>query len=162
MGHILLVCRSGPAAERISSYRLPITLRSCESVRQAPILAREFETLALLVDLCDDTGASTAPAIEAVRSHDHELPIVLWCPPHEAATPRFLDACRAGVTGVLFQSSGAFEEYALSQLVPRGTLTYSQWVEGTLHRTVPREVRRIVDICLHRASSDLTVPQLAM
>ena len=124
-------------------------------------MARELETLALLVDLFDDTGAATAPAIEVIRSHDRDLPIVLWCPPHEVSSDRFSEACRAGVTGVLFQSSGAFEQYALTQLVPRGTLTFNEWVEGTLHRTVPREARAVVDICLHRANSELTVPLIA-
>jgi AraC-like DNA-binding protein len=161
MGHILLLCRSGPAADRVLSYRLPIELRRCSSAEHVPRLARELETLAILADLADDGDAPSAPIIAAIRAHDAELPIVLWCPAQESGSSRFIEACRAGVTGVLFQTHGAFEQYALTQLVPRGAMTFIQWVEATLQRAVPGEARNIVDLCLHRASTEITVPQIA-
>jgi AraC-like DNA-binding protein len=124
-------------------------------------MARTLDTLAVLIDLADDSGIPTAPAIAAIRAHDTNLPIVLWCPVRECESERFINACRAGLTGVLFQDPGPFEEYALTQLVPRGERTYNQWVEATLARAVPGNARSIVDLCLHRASIDVTVPHVA-
>ena len=162
MGHVLIQASDPAVRSRIErTPGLPFPVHWCDRAEDVSALALDYATLALVVDTHDQRGSPTAEPVRRIRDRRTDLAILLWCARAELNTPLFTDICRAGVSAVLFREASELELIILSQLVPRGTLTFHDWVEASVHRCVPSGLTEVVGFCLHRANASLTVPQVA-
>jgi AraC-like DNA-binding protein len=158
---VLVLTRSDQARRRMTDHRPPFPYRFVELVSEFESAAREGELLAFIVDVVDRRGQPTAPAVARILQGRADMPGLLWCARGDAGRPEVAQLVGAGISAVLFHSSGPYESIAIAGLVPRGALGYHQWVDATLHRSVPEPVRALVSFCLHPANAALTVPEAA-
>lgn len=161
MSLVLVLTRSDRARQRLTDHPPPYPFRFVDLVSEFESAAREGELLAFVVDVLDRRGQPTAPAVARILHGGMGMPSLLWCARVDVGLPEFAQLVHAGISAVLFHSPGSFESIAIAGLVPRGALGYHQWLDATLHRSVPEPVRALVSFCLHPANAALTVPEAA-
>ncbi len=110
------------------------------------------EALAVVVDLEDRHGVSSARAVAAVRSRRPDLPILLWCDRPDAAH-QIIPFLAGGVSAVVFRDESELERRLLSNLTRASDVAFQQLTDQALYRRVPSPFIPVVRFCLDHASN---------
>ena len=124
----------------------------CDDLDELVARSSAREALAVVVDLTDRGGASTAAAVARIRPRRPELPAILWC--DRAAAAEHLGAlATAGISSVVFRDDTELERRLLSAITRASDVAFQQLTDQALHRRVPYPFIPVVRYCLDHAAS---------
>ena len=118
------------------------------------------EALAVVVDLEDRHGVSSARAVAAIRSRRPDLPILLWCDRQEASH-QIVPFLAVGVSAVVFRDESELERRLLSNLTRASDVAFQQLTDQALYRRVPSPFIPVVRFCLDHASNQPRADMIA-
>lgn len=123
----------------------------CDDLDDLVSRAPAREALAVIVDLVERSGHSSAPAVARIRVRRPDLPIILWCDRDQVSdlTP----FARAGVSGVVFRDESELERRLLSSVTRASDVAFTQLTDQALHRRVPSPFIPVVRFCLDHAAA---------
>lgn len=124
----------------------------CDDLDDLVARAPAREALAVVVDLEDRHGDSTAEAVERIRAVRRDLPIVLWCD-RDAAAGRIDRFLAAGVSAVVCKEDSELERRLLSNLTRASDVAFQQLTDQALYRRVPTPFVPVVRYCLDHAAA---------
>lgn len=109
------------------------------------------EAMAVVVDLVDGHGESTAGTVARLREGRPGLPIVLWCD-RGALRPGLIDGLfAAGISAVVLRDESDLESRLLSAVTGASDITFRQLTDQAIHRRVPAALAPAVRLCLDQA-----------
>lgn len=162
MGCILLQCRDAEAIRRVLiDYGLAGSYERCDTAAELLEHAGASAVSGAVIDTHDRQGHTLTQTVAEIRQLRPGLPILLWCRAQDLSSPAVRELVEGGVNAVVLRRSGRFEQNALSQFIPVEPMLYQEWIECSLDRRVPGDVRDIVAFCLRAESRSLSVPQVA-
>lgn len=109
------------------------------------------EASAVVLDLADGNGVSTASLVARLHEARPRLPIVLWCERSAAETHDLAQFAGSGVSAILFREETDFEIRLLSAISGASDVTFRQMTDQAIHRRVPTALAPVVRFCLDQA-----------
>src|SRR5439155_25232737 len=133
----------------------------CDDLEELAAQGRAREAVAVVVDLQDREGRSSAAAVASLRAERPKLPIVLWCDRAQAGPVPLEALLRAGVSAVVFRNASDLERRLLGALASPGDLAFQQFTDEALYRRVPLGLQPVFRFLLDQAATQPSLELVA-
>lgn len=133
----------------------------CDDLDELSMRASAREALAVIVDVVDRAGASSAPAVARIRQRRPDLPIILWCERSAVDGATLSALLEAGLSAIVVRGETDFERRLLSAVSRASDVAFQQLTDQALHRRVPTPFIPVVRFCLDHAASTPRVEVVA-
>ncbi|MEJ7810793.1 MAG: helix-turn-helix domain-containing protein [Gemmatimonadaceae bacterium] len=115
----------------------------------------------VLAELRDRRGASTLPAIRALRHGFPSVPVVAYCCHDPEETRDLLKAGAAGVSAIALRGRDDLGRVLARMLARAGAADARRWVARAVKRTLPPDVYAVLERCLGDDQRTLKAETLA-
>ena len=143
------------------ALRQTLHVGTCESPQRILLLLRRVQVSAVLIDLVDNHGRSSAPFISTIREQHPALPIVGVLHPKTFDWRKMVPAVRAGISEILVIGVDDIGSVIRAICVDTGADAGVTAVLGVLAPHVPAAACPILEYCLRGATTALSTKQLA-
>jgi AraC-like DNA-binding protein len=125
----------------------------CDDLDELVARADSRSALAVVVDVTDRWGRSSATSVAAIRAERPDLPIVLWADRQTAPSRLVSDVAAAGASAVVFRDGSDLEQRLLSALTRATDVAFHQLTDQALSRRVPEPLIPVFRFLLDRADA---------
>jgi AraC-like DNA-binding protein len=162
MAHVIGLIGDREARARIGdALRGQATVTFCDAAAELiDTLARAFVT-AVVVELRDCTGVSTASVIRCLREGFPSIPVVAYCSLTRATPHDILTAAKAGASGLVLRGVDDTGVALRAALTSAADDCVARRVMRALEDAAPGSVRPIIEYCILHARNAPSVAQVA-
>lgn len=144
-----------------TALRQTFHVGNCDTPHGILALLRRVQVSAVIVDLVDGHGLSSAPFISTIREQHPALPIIGVLLPKTVDWRNLVPAVRAGISEILVIGIDDVVSVVRSICADEGTDAVVATVLGVLAPHVPAAACPILEYCLRGATTALSTKQLA-
>jgi AraC-like DNA-binding protein len=159
---VAVLLRELAARARIhDALRGHAAVRLCENQEELLTLVAEGLAAIVVVDLRDRSGASTLPAVHAIREGFPSVPVIGYVHVGTGASRDIIALARAGVNDLILRGIDDVGSAMRSAITSAQDQSAARDVLAMLEPVVPRSLTPFVAFCLEQARRAITVPEAA-